>query len=371
MIAMQIESTSDVRLFDERDLGWIDELLRLVAASVGQPWRVLLERIEHAPLRIGSRSVPPRARKMVTNALRRVLGGRGERRRIARKLRAAVLGVPALDPVERTRRIATTALMLGIEPADLESLLWADLAHERPVTLPASPPSAEVIAAFANVECIQREVRRARMIELRVWGPAHALVRTAARYGLIAELAREPDGALLMRITGPLALLHETTVYGRALGALVPLLVDHPSFELAIHCDFSSGPHTRRVTSPVMLPPHHARPSVSFADRLARDLRAAEYEVETSPPPLTVDGAVVFPDLGVHYGRVRWLVEVIGFSTADYLLDKLARYRAANERVILCVDAKRSPDVAEHASLLPFVKRIELEALLERFAEET
>ena len=369
MIAMQIEATSTVRLFDERDLSWIDELLRLFAATVGQPWRVLLERIEHAPLRQGTRPVPQRARNMITNALRRVLGGRSERGRIARRLRAAVLGHPALDPAERTQRIAAAATSLGIEPADIESLLWADLARERPVVLPPRPPTAAVLAAYANVECIQREIRRARMIELRVWGPAHALVRTAARYGLITQLAREPDGALLMRITGPLALLHETTVYGRALGGLVPLLADHKSFELAIHCDFPSGPHTRGVTSPVLLPPHTSRLAASPADRLARDLVAREYTVESSPPPLAINGSVVFPDLAVHYGAVRWLVEIIGFSTADYLLDKLALYRAANERVILCVDAKRSPDVEEHPSLLPFVKRIDVDLLLECFAD--
>ena len=71
MIAMQLDPTSDLRVFDDRDLGWIEELLRLVAATAGQPWRVLLERIEHAPLRIGSRPVPARMRTMIVNALRR------------------------------------------------------------------------------------------------------------------------------------------------------------------------------------------------------------------------------------------------------------------------------------------------------------
>jgi predicted nuclease of restriction endonuclease-like RecB superfamily len=169
MIAMSHQPITPLRLFEARDLEWIDEMLLLVEESVGQPWRVLLERIEHAPLRVGGRSVSDRARKAITHALRRVLGGRAERARIARKLRERVLGHPVLDPQARATRIAESATELGIEPADVESLLWADLARERPVVLPDGRPEPQVLAAIANVDRIQRETRRAREVELRVW----------------------------------------------------------------------------------------------------------------------------------------------------------------------------------------------------------
>ena len=52
-----------------------------------------------------------------------------------------------------------------------------------------------------------------------------------ARYGLIAQIRRDDD-ATTLDVMGPLALFHSTMVYGRALAALVPLLVDHPRFEL-------------------------------------------------------------------------------------------------------------------------------------------
>lgn len=364
MIAMQLDNVSDVRLFDDRDLPWIAELLRLVEQCVGQPWRVLLERIEHAPLRVGSRPVPPRSRQAITNALRRVLGGRAERTRIARRLRASVLGHPALDRPARETRIAAAAAHLGIAPGDVESLLWADLARERPVVLPARRPDPATLAAFANVDRIGREVRRAREIELRVWDNAHGLVRLAARCGLITRIAREQAGALRLRIAGPLALFHATTVYGRALGALVPLLVEHPRFELDIHCEYASGPCTRRVTPPLRLPPYTARLRPSPADRLARDLEAREHHVDREPPPICVAEQVMFPDLAIDHAGVRWLVEVIGFSTAEYLADKLAMYRAAGAHVILCVDAKRSI-VEEHPSVLAFTGRIDADDLVQ------
>jgi predicted nuclease of restriction endonuclease-like RecB superfamily len=370
VIAMQPDQVSEVRLFDHGDMPWIEQLLQLVERSLGEPWRVLLERIEHAPLSNGARPVPPKMREQITNALRRVLGGRAERGRIARKLRGSVLGHPALAPAEREARIAAAADSLGIAREDVESLLWADLARERPVVLPGGRPDPRMLAAIANVDRIQREMRRARMIELRVWDNAHGLVRLAARCGLITQVSRESDGALLLRITGPLALFHATTVYGRALGALVPLLVEHPRFELEIHCDYTSGPHTRQVVPPVLLPPYNGRLKPSPAERLVVDLARRGHTVDPAPEPLTVDRHVVVPDLAIEHAGVRWFVEVIGFSTADYLADKRALYRAANERVLFCVDAKRS-NADEQADVVSFTRRIDADDVVQVLEEAT
>jgi predicted nuclease of restriction endonuclease-like RecB superfamily len=200
-------------------------------------------------------------------------------------------------------------------------------------------------------------------------------VRFAGRCGLIVHVTREPDDAFLLRLLGPLALVHATTVYGRALGALVPLLVEHKRFELDIHCDFASGPHTLRVEPPVMLPPYALRLKPSLADRLARDLERRELRVEREPPPLVVTALddeappVLFPDLAVERSGIRWYIEVVGFSTTGYLADKLARYAAANARVILCVDAKRSL-VDEHPLIVEFTKRIDPDSVVERIDEE-
>ena len=367
-------TTSALRLFDDRDLGWIGELLDLVERSVDEPWRVLLERIEHAPLAVGRRLVPSRVRQQIVNTLRRLLGGRAERARIARKLRATVLGHPALDADARELRIANAAAELGIEPQDVESLLWADLARERPVTLPGGRPDPRMLAAHANVDRIQATMRRAREVTLRVWENPVALVRMAARCGLVTAVEREAtaveyganDGVLRLHLSGPLALFHSTTVYGRALGALVPLLADHARFELDIHCDFTSGPHALRVEPPILLPPYAPRTKPAIADRLALDLERAGVEIEREPQPIATGGRVLFPDLAVAHGSARWLVEVVGFSTTQYLEDKLARYAEVGARVVLCVDTRRSKLSEAHPSVLPFSGKVRVDALLER-----
>lgn len=361
MIAMVYEPTRVPRLFGIDDLPWIAKLLDIVEQSLGEPWRVLVERVEHAPL-----GVHASHRTVMLGALRRTLGGTGQRARVARQVRALVLGAPALDPGERDARLVAAADRLGIAPHDVESLLWIDLAMERPVALPSGRPREEELAAYANLEQIQRCVRRAHQLQLRVWDRANELVRTVARYGLIAQIRCE-DGATVLDVIGPLALFHSTIVYGRALASLVPLLADHARFELDIDCRFAGEQAHVTVAPPVLLPLVEASPrrAPSIAERLAGDLAALGHAVEREPPPIASGEHLLFPDLAVERGDGRWLIEVLGFSTSEYLLSKLARYRAAGiTRVVLCVDLANAPSCAPSPQICSFFRRVDVDDLL-------
>lgn len=362
MIAMVYDDPTKVpRLYDADDLPWIGKLLDVVEHSVGEPWRVLVERVEHAELRVHASH-----RTAMLRALRRVLGGAGQRARIARQVRELVLGPPALDPAERQARLAAAAATLGTTPEDVESLLWIDLAMERPVALPSGRPAEAELAAFANLERIQRCVRRAHDLQLRVWDRANALVRTVARYGLIAQVTCEDD-ATLLDVIGPLALFHSTMVYGRALAALVPLLADHERFELDIHCRLGGERAHLKVAPPVMLPPvpSASRRVPSVAARLGDDLAVLGYTVEREPPPIASGEHLLFPDLALACDGARWLIEVLGFSTQEYVATKLARYQRAGIRaVVLCVDLANAPgcELSEH--VCSFRKHVDVDDLL-------
>ncbi len=365
MIAMVYEEPARVpRLYDEGDLPWIAQLLDLVERSVGEPWRMLVERVEYAPLR-----VHPSHRAAMLQALRRVLGGAGQRARIARRARALVLGPPALDPAERQARLATAAATLGTTPADVESLLWIDLAMERPVVLPEGRPAETELAAFANLERIQRCVRRAHDLQLRVWDRATELVRVVARYGLISQIRCDGD-ATVLDVMGPLALFHATIVYGRALAQLVPLLAEHPRFELDIRCRMSGEEARLHVAPPVWLPP--APPSrvvPSTAERLASDLEVLGHAVEREPPPIASGAHLLFPDLVLDRsggrGGGRWFIEVLGFATQEYLAAKLDRYRGAGiPQVVLCADLATAPGCDLAAQVCGFTRHVEVDDLL-------
>lgn len=334
--ARERADATDVRLYDDRDLPWIASIVDHAVDVIGQPWRVLRERLEHAP--IGSARVAA-----ILSALRRVLGGRAERVRIARRVRALVLGPPALDDATHQRRLAAAGAELGLDAEGIRDLLWIDLANERPVAMPEGRPSEHRLAAYANLDRIQRAVRRARRVRLRVWDEAHDLIRMATRCGLIANVQTDGQSTTL-DVLGPLSLFHATSVYGRALAALVPLLADHPRFELVLDCDFGHGPASLRVLPPALLPPVPAeRGKPSGAARLARQLAKLGVEVARDPQAIVEGREVLHPDLAIVHADRRRLVELVGFATAEYLTAKLARYTAAGADVVLCIDEKRAP----------------------------
>lgn len=362
MIAMVYEEPSRVpRLYGADDLPWIGRLVDIVQQSVGEPWRVLVERVEHAPLHVHASH-----RTAMLQALRRVLSGAGPRARLARQARALVLGPPALAPAERQARLAAAAATLGTTPEDIESLLWVDLAMERPVALPSGRPSEAELAAFANLEQIQRCVRRAHGLELRVWDRANELVRTALRYGLIAQIRCDGE-ATVLEVMGPLALFHSTMVYGRALASLVPLLADHPRFALDIRCEFGGEQAHLLVTPPVLLPPVRFSPrrAPSIAERLARDLTELGHVALREPPPIASGEHLLFPDLVLDHDRTRWFIEVVGFATKEYLTTKLERYRRAQiSTVIVCVDLASAPGCDLESQVCSFTRRVDVDDLL-------
>jgi predicted nuclease of restriction endonuclease-like RecB superfamily len=350
---------SNVQLYGELDLRWIDQILDLAVALTGQPWRTLRERLEHTAI------MPARAAAIVKAMRLATGGGAAERARIAKQVRRLVLGPPALDDAARGARIAAAAEQLGLDERAVEELMWIDLVNERPVAFPRGRPRAIELAAQANLDKLQGIVRRAKRIRLRVWDDAHELIRMARRHGLVTTVTRDST-ATVLDIVGPLGLFHDTSVYGRSLGALVPLLADHRRFELDASCDLGYGPTHKHLSPPVLLPPLNPdRLARSQAARVARQLDRVDIEVERDPPALAHGAQLLHPELAVRLGGRRWLVELLGFATAEHLAATLAAYEAAGvHNVALCVPAKRAPAQPDDPRVIRHAGRIDAAALV-------
>jgi len=386
-----IPHQTDIQLYGDTDIPWIATVVDHVVDARGEPWRVLRERLEHSSIRASRVAA-------ILGALRRVLGGKAERARIARKVRDLVLGHAALDDRQRAARLTAASEALGIEPEEVDQLMWIDLATERPVTLPEGRPDERRLAGYANLDRIQRAVRRARELRLVVWGEAHELIRTAKRYGLLVTVSRRPAtappvaaaigasqgaDATVLDVVGPLSLFHDTGVYGGALAGLIPLLADVPRFELTVQCDFGYGPSTLRVVPPVLLPPVVLRRKPSATVRLARELAKAapDWRIERDPPPIASGVELVFPDLAIDHAGARTWIELIGFATADYVAAQRARYAAASiTNAVLCVHDKHDemlhpeaphPETSHTGAprILRFSGRLSAAAVLAKLAE--
>jgi uncharacterized protein len=98
---------------------------------------------------------------------------------------------------------------------------------------------------------------------------------------------------------------------------------------------------------------------------------APGWRVLREPAAIDAGARLAFPDFLLEHREAvdrRWWVEIVGFWTADYLVHKLATYRAANlARVILCIDAERAiddRDLPPGARIVRFHNRVPVDDVL-------
>jgi hypothetical protein len=178
----------------------------------------------------------------------------------------------------------------------------------------------------------------------------------------------------VLDISGPLALFRRTILYGRALGSLVPHLAWCRRFRLRATClvqealvDLSLG------TGDPILPADPPRLYDSrIEERFAREFRrlAPDWDVLREPEPVVAGNRLVFPDFALQHryeASRRWLVEIVGFWTPDYVRQKLALYREARiAHLILCIDEARACEegsLPAGAVIVRFRRRIDTDAV--------
>jgi len=360
MIAMRFQQPRVPRLYNEGDIPWVEDLIAVAAAKLGRPWRELIERVE-------SSHIGPHAshRTAMLGALRRLLGGavmQGER---ARHVRSITLGAPALSTRWRHDRIEHVARQLGTTPDEIESLLWLDLARERPVAFFAGRPAARDVIAVANLEQLHSLTRRARELRLQLAASSEHLAREATRHGVIMQVMPERT-ATKLHVMGPIAFGRVMSAYGRAVGALIAMLGDQPHFVLDVRAEIDDALQDIRIASPVMLPRDISPPrrKNTLGYRLARDLTARGCFVDWEPPPLLLARQQVFPDLIIHEGQERWLHEVQRYSTPTFLERRLELYRAANLRAVVCVNSEHVPRCDDHLAACGYERRVDPEDIV-------
>jgi uncharacterized protein len=211
-------------------------------------------------------------------------------------------------------------------------------------------------------------------VTLDVEGHARTLVRTAKLRGLICTVSRGAAGDTVLEVSGPLALFRRTIPYGRALGALVPQLAWCPRFRLRAAClleerlvNLSLG-----TGDPILPadPPRHY--DSQLEERFAREFRklAPDWDVFREPEPVVAGNGLVFPDFALQHrydSSRRWLLEIVGYWTPDYVRRKLARYREAQvTNLILCIDEARACDeerLPAGAVVVKFRRRVDAGAV--------
>ncbi|MCA9625951.1 MAG: DUF790 family protein, partial [Myxococcales bacterium] len=278
---------------------------------------------------------------------------------------------------DRERAVTLAARELGVASEALLQSLFADLRDERRVRAPEPVLPVAELARHANLALVSSLIKRALAITIEGDAALRPVVRQAKLRGLLCtvEAPRGPRAPERLSISGPFALFHRTTLYGRALASIVPLAARCPGMVLRATCNLEGRERTVvvRAGDPLPVSPTGRRFDSKLEERFFRDMtRAApDWDLLREPRAIPAGGTLVFPDFELQHRRAptrRWLLEIAGFWTPSYIADKLAPLRAAHlDHFILCIDEARNcapEELPSHARVVRYDKRIDPAAIL-------
>jgi len=369
-----------VNYLTERDHEWLALLIAEYVRACGLPQGELRRRLaEPLPLR-----APKGKRRLVEHVLDRLSRGPQVSKLPPREARQVLFTLAARQNHHRTRVLSEAAASLHVSPDALTEALFADLESERRVGELSPELTPAALARHTNLLLVEALLARAR--ELRIVAPEHtqALVRHARSAGLLCVVHGSTTDRGRIYVSGPFSLFRQTRVYSRAFASLVRRTLAAPAFEITADCQLNPRGDAVSLVVGVGVPLGsipEPLPRESFGERaFARDFQrlARGWELLRDPEPVAAGDHMVFADFELRrrgQDAPPWLVEIVGFWTRDYLLEKLARLRAAGHaRVLVCVDTKRgcgAGDLPDDPQLIPFRRKVNAGVVLARLSERT
>jgi predicted nuclease of restriction endonuclease-like RecB superfamily len=351
------------------DYPWLRDLIDDFARLDGRPCREVAALLQE-PSR---RPAPAGKRRMATWTLQ------GLCRREQPPLDAASLRGALAAEAQRARDearfnraevLAAAAQRLGLPAETVESQMFADLPGERKLRAPDPLPDPQSLAAQTNLALAQGLLRLASEVAIEIHGNARSVVRQVRLRRLLCTVRRaEPDGVRL-EVSGPFSLFRHTTVYGRALASILPLLPWCERFDLEARCVLRGQAVTVRFQPGDPLPAGTQPRTYDsrLEQRFARDFARAnlDWDLVREPEPVEAGGTLIFPDFAVVQRRhpsKRFLLEIVGFWTPGYLQEKLGRLRDMPDTpLVLCIDRAlncSSGDLPSNARVVSFQRRID------------
>jgi uncharacterized protein len=266
--------------------------------------------------------------------------------------------------------IAAVAERFGISTAETNEYLFSDLPMERRLILPDPIPDPHSLAMQTNLALAQGLLNIASEISIELYGSTRAVVRQVHLRRLLCMAARSKSKGVQLKISGAFSLFRHTTMYGHALASVLPLLLWCDQFDLVARCVVRGREVNTHLSS--RDPIERGQPPQQYdsriEERFARDFSKAslDWDLVREPEPFESCGTLVFPDFAIIHRRdtsKRFLLEIVGFWTPDYLREKLRRLRdLTGIPLILCINRALNCGDGEwpaHSQIVWFQKRIE------------
>lgn len=339
--------------------------------AAGKPRAELLERLATQP----TFSSPAGKRRMVCHLLLKIFRTEIVAAVKPRVLRGRLFVAAASRRLERAEVCQQVAEEFGIREEELETALYADLPSEKCLSSPKQEIPVGELALRTNLALVQGLLARARSVEVEFFGNSHAVVRLAKRKGLLCVVKPGEGSRIRLEVSGPFSLFRCTLVYGRALGEIIPILSWCNDFELKAAVVLGDKSHDLRLRRDAPIFP--AEPPKLFDSKLERHFARAFRQAARSwalirePEPVVAGETMIFPDFAVEHredSSKRWLLEIVGSWTPDYLRKKLEHLNKAEmKNLILCVNRELNcteSDFPHHAQVIFYSKRIDPQQVL-------
>jgi len=356
--------------FSERDVPWLRALLDERERFAGRKRAEWKQRVSDGlPL-----EAPPKKLETALRVLERMSRDHARSAIRPREIRAALFHEAARTE-SKTEALQTAASKLGIDEQTAMECLFADLSDERVLTAIA-PTSPEQFFLLCNGELIARLLARALRVRIRARGQVRAVVRQAKLMGLLCMINITAKDELSLEMSGPYALFRHTRIYTHALTSLLPRLAWCHSFRFEAECVLGRSERIGRLvlrSGDPILPARELAPCDSkLEERFLKTFGkiAPEWEVVREPAAFNAGDDLIFPDFELRHRATgeRWLLEIMGYWTTEYIQRKLTALRAAKiDRLILCIDEARgctddALDVCDF--VVPFRRQVDPRAVL-------
>jgi predicted nuclease of restriction endonuclease-like RecB superfamily len=266
--------------------------------------------------------------------------------------------------------IAAVAERVGISAAEIKEQMLSDLPMERRLILPDPIPDPHSLAMQTNLSLAKGLLNIASEVTIELYGGARAVVRQVHLRRLLCTLERSKEEGVQLKISGAFSLFRHTTMYGHALASILPLLLWCEHFNLLARCVLRERELNVHLSSrdPIARGQSPQQFDSRLEERFARDFTRAnlDWDLVREPEPFEACGTLIFPDFAVVHRRdisKRFLLEIVGFWTPDYIREKLRRLRhLPSTPLILCINRTLNCGEGElpaHSRIVFFQKRID------------
>ena len=351
------------------DHAWLRALIEDFARLDGRPYREVAPFLQEPP----RMPAPPGKRRMAIWTLQSLCVRERpslEAASLRDTLAVEAQGARDADRFNRSEVMAAAAHRLGLTAAAVEEHMFADLPGERRLRTPDPLPDPQSLAAHTNLALAQGLLRIASEVTIEIHGRARVVVRQAHFRRLLCTVRRTGREGVRLDVSGPFSLFRHTTMYGRALASILPLLPWCERFNLVARCMLRGQAVSVHLQpgDPIPAGKQPREYDSRLEERFARDFARANlvWDLVREPEPVEAGGVLIFPDFAVVHRRDpsrRFLLEIVGFWTPDYLKEKLSRLRDMPQvPLVLCIDRAlncSSGDLPSTARVVWFHKRIE------------